>query len=177
MNLKAFKLIPPVPGAQKSSLIGVAYLQPFGGIYGNGCDLFSWLGSSKIPPRENTPRALISSVFIVLALYTLLAICAIGLMPFEELINCNADVSEAVKYIPGVIWILHHHLVAVTAIIVILGSLSSCIMFQPRLEYAMARGRTILFNVLGRSILIMKLQVSPSSFRLRMHVFLCASVI
>jgi fructoselysine transporter len=89
-------------------------------------------------PGKTLPRALIGSVFIVLGLYTLLAVCVIGLMPFDKLINSNAAVSEAVKYIPGLSDIASSF-VAITAIIVILGSLSSCIMFQPRLEYAMAK--------------------------------------
>jgi fructoselysine transporter len=89
-------------------------------------------------PGKILPRALISSVFIVLVLYTLLAVCVTGLMPFDKLMNSNAAVSEAVKYIPGFSDIASSF-VAITAIIVILGSLSSCIMFQPRLEYAMAK--------------------------------------
>ncbi|MGN7233356.1 amino acid permease [Priestia megaterium] len=89
-------------------------------------------------PGKTLPRALIGSVFIVLGLYTLLAVCVIGLMPFDKLVNSNAAVSEAVKYIPGLSDIASSF-VAITAIIVILGSLSSCIMFQPRLEYAMAK--------------------------------------
>lgn len=89
-------------------------------------------------PGKILPRALIGSVFIILALYTMLAVCVIGLMPFEKLIHSNASVSEAVSYIPGLSHIASSF-VAITAIIVILGSLSSCIMFQPRLEYAMAK--------------------------------------
>ncbi|WP_046173614.1 amino acid permease [Domibacillus indicus] len=89
-------------------------------------------------PGKVLPKALISSVLIVLGLYTLLAICVIGLMPFEDLIKSNAALSDAVTYIPGLSDIASSF-VGVTAIIVILGSLSSCIMFQPRLEYAMAK--------------------------------------
>ncbi|MDF9762152.1 fructoselysine transporter [Peribacillus simplex] len=125
----------PGPGAQKSSLIGGVSATTWA--Y-TGMAAICFMAGEFKNPGKILPRALISSVFIVLALYTLLAICVIGLMPFDELINSNAAVSEAVKYIPGLSDIASSF-VAITAIIVILGSLSSCIMFQPRLEYAMAK--------------------------------------
>ncbi|MFP3511056.1 amino acid permease [Peribacillus sp. SIMBA_075] len=125
----------PGPGAQKSSLIGGVSATTWA--Y-TGMAAICFMAGEFKNPGKILPRALISSVFIVLALYTLLAVCVIGLMPFDELINSNVAVSEAVKYIPGLSDIASSF-VAITAIIVILGSLSSCIMFQPRLEYAMAK--------------------------------------
>ncbi|MBD8137559.1 fructoselysine transporter [Bacillus sp. AFS026049] len=125
----------PGPGAQNSSLIGGVSATTWA--Y-TGMAAICFMAGEFKNPGKILPRALISSVFIVLALYTLLAVCVIGLMPFDELINSNAAVSEAVKYIPGLSDIASSF-VAITAIIVILGSLSSCIMFQPRLEYAMAK--------------------------------------
>ncbi|MED3790310.1 amino acid permease [Peribacillus frigoritolerans] len=125
----------PGPGAQNSSLIGGVSATTWA--Y-TGMAAICFMAGEFKNPGKILPRALITSVFIVLALYTLLAVCVIGLMPFDELINSNAAVSEAVKYIPGLSDIASSF-VAITAIIVILGSLSSCIMFQPRLEYAMAK--------------------------------------
>ncbi|MED3836253.1 amino acid permease [Peribacillus frigoritolerans] len=125
----------PGPGPQNSSLIGGVSATTWA--Y-TGMAAICFMAGEFKNPGKILPRALISSVFIVLALYTLLAVCVIGLMPFDELINSNAAVSEAVKYIPGLSDIASSF-VAITAIIVILGSLSSCIMFQPRLEYAMAK--------------------------------------
>ncbi|WP_026564768.1 amino acid permease [Bacillus sp. UNC41MFS5] len=125
----------PTTGAVKTSLIGGVSATTWA--YTGMAAICFMAGEFKNPGKV-LPRALISSVFIVLALYTLLAVCVIGLMPFEKLISTNAAVSEAVKYIPGLSDIASSF-VAVTAIIVILGSLSSCIMFQPRLEYAMAK--------------------------------------
>ncbi|MCM3726799.1 amino acid permease [Neobacillus cucumis] len=125
----------PAHGAIKTSLIGGVSATTWA--Y-TGMAAICFMAGEFKNPGKILPRALISSVFIVLALYTLLAICVIGLMPFDKLIHSNAAVSEAVSYIPG----LSHmasSFVAITAIIVILGSLSSCIMFQPRLEYAMAK--------------------------------------
>ncbi|MFC7391961.1 amino acid permease [Scopulibacillus cellulosilyticus] len=125
----------PAAGAAKHNLIG-----------GISATTWSYTGMAAIcfmagefkNPGKILPRALISSILIILFLYTMLAVCVIGLMPFGHLMHSNAAVSDAVKYIPG----LSHFassFVAITAIIVILGSLSSCIMFQPRLEYAMAK--------------------------------------
>ena len=125
----------PGPVTQKSSLIGGVSATTWA--Y-TGMAAICFMAGEFKNPGKILPRALISSVFIVLALYTLLAVCVIGLMPFDELMNSNAAVSEAVKYIPGLSDIASSF-VAITAIIVILGSLSSCIMFQPRLEYAMAK--------------------------------------
>lgn len=125
----------PETGAVKTSLIGGVSATTWA--YTGMAAICFMAGEFKNPGKV-LPRALISSVFIVLALYTLLAVCVIGLMPFEKLISSNAAVSDAVKYIPGLSDIASSF-VAVTAIIVILGSLSSCIMFQPRLEYAMAK--------------------------------------
>ncbi|WP_419954892.1 amino acid permease [Neobacillus niacini] len=125
----------PASGEVKTSLIGGVSATTWA--YTGMAAICFMAGEFKNPGKV-LPRALISSVLIVLALYTLLAVCIIGLMPFEKLINSSAAVSDAVKYIPGLSDVASSF-VAVTAIIVILGSLSSCIMFQPRLEYAMAK--------------------------------------
>mgnify|MGYP001103506592 CR=1 FL=1 len=125
----------PVPVSEKTSLIGGVSATTWA--Y-TGMAAICFMAGEFRNPGKTLPRALIGSVFIVLGLYTLLAVCVIGLMPFDKLINSNAAVSEAVKYIPGLSDIASSF-VAITAIIVILGSLSSCIMFQPRLEYAMAK--------------------------------------
>ncbi|MEH7110031.1 amino acid permease [Bacillus sp. JJ1764] len=125
----------PASGTVKTSLIGGVSATTWA--YTGMAAICFMAGEFKNPGKV-LPKALISSVFIVLGLYTLLAVCVTGLMPFEKLIHSSAAVSDAVKYIPGFSG-MASSFVAITAIIVILGSLSSCIMFQPRLEYAMAK--------------------------------------
>ncbi|MGG1940053.1 amino acid permease [Paenibacillus polymyxa] len=125
----------PVAGATSSSLIGGVSATTWA--YTGMAAICFMAGEFKNPGKV-LPRALISSVLIVLGLYTLLAVCVTGLMPFDKLMGSSSAVSDAVKYIPGLSG-MASSFVAVTAIIVILGSLSSCIMFQPRLEYAMAK--------------------------------------
>ncbi|MGN9169538.1 amino acid permease [Paenibacillus jamilae] len=125
----------PAAGATSSSLIGGVSATTWA--YTGMAAICFMAGEFKNPGKV-LPRALISSVLIVLGLYTLLAVCVTGLMPFDKLVGSSSAVSDAVKYIPGLSG-MASSFVAVTAIIVILGSLSSCIMFQPRLEYAMAK--------------------------------------
>ncbi|WP_025676238.1 amino acid permease [Paenibacillus polymyxa] len=125
----------PAAGATSSSLIGGVSATTWA--YTGMAAICFMAGEFKNPGKV-LPRALISSVLIVLGLYTLLAVCVTGLMPFDKLMGSSSAVSDAVKYIPGLSG-MASSFVAVTAIIVILGSLSSCIMFQPRLEYAMAK--------------------------------------
>ncbi|WP_334072609.1 amino acid permease [Paenibacillus sp. A14] len=89
-------------------------------------------------PKKTMPRALIISGILITLLYVLLSVVVTGLLPMDTLATSSAPVSEAMKYLPG-IGPATGSLTAVMAIIVIIGSLSSCIMFQPRMEYAMAK--------------------------------------
>lgn len=89
-------------------------------------------------PKKTMPRALIATVLIVIVLYTALTFVITGLLPFEALMISEAPVAEAASMIP-LIGNGAGKLTAIMAVIVIIGSLSSCIMFQPRIEYAMAK--------------------------------------
>ncbi|MEN0577955.1 fructoselysine transporter, APC superfamily [Phytobacter palmae] len=91
-------------------------------------------------PGKTMPRALIGSCLLVLVLYSLLALVISGLMPFEKLSASETPISDALTYIPA-LGSMAGIFVAITAMIVILGSLSSCVMYQPRLEYAMAKDK------------------------------------
>ncbi|WP_149203126.1 amino acid permease [Actinotalea subterranea] len=89
-------------------------------------------------PHRTMPRALIISVLTVMGLYVLLSTVASGLLPIGELASSDAPMADAAAQIPFV-GSAAGAVTAVMAIIVIIGSLSSCIMFQPRMEYAMAK--------------------------------------
>ena len=84
------------------------------------------------------PRGLILTALIVLALYVGLTFVASGLLTVDELAASDAPIALLASKIP-VIGQGADVVVAIMAIIVVIGSLSSCIMFQPRIEYAMAR--------------------------------------
>lgn len=98
-------------------------------------------------PTKTLPRALIGAGIIVTAIYTLVAVSVIGIMPFEKLMKSQTAIADALKYISSFSGIASTF-VTIAAIIVILGSLSSCIMFQPRMEYAMARDN-LFFKIFG----------------------------
>jgi len=88
-------------------------------------------------PAKTMPRALIGSVLLIIVLYALLSIIITGVMPFQELISSSAPLADAGAHIPF-IGNLSGVFIAVSGAIVILGALSGTIMFQPRLQYAMA---------------------------------------
>lgn len=89
-------------------------------------------------PEKTMPRALIITVLLIIVLYTALTFCITGLLPMGTLTESGAPVADAFAQLPA-IGDAAGKMTAIIAIIVIIGSLSSCIMFQPRIEYAMAR--------------------------------------
>lgn len=89
-------------------------------------------------PKKTMPKALIISVCVVTLLYVGLSFVVSGLLPFDQLTQSSAPIAEAAAKIP-LVGGAAGTLTAIVAIIVIIGSLSSCIMFQPRIEYAMAK--------------------------------------
>ncbi|PKM50499.1 MAG: fructoselysine transporter [Firmicutes bacterium HGW-Firmicutes-7] len=89
-------------------------------------------------PKKTLPRALIATVLVVSVLYVALSFVATGLLPMDILAGSEAPVAEAASRIP-LIGSAAGVVTAIMAIVVIIGSLSSCIMFQPRIEYAMAK--------------------------------------
>ena len=88
-------------------------------------------------PKKNLPKGLILTAVIVLLLYVGLTIVASGLLSVEELSSSTAPIALLASKIP-LIGDFAGTAVAIMAIIVVIGSLSSCIMFQPRIEHAMA---------------------------------------
>ncbi|RDU23844.1 amino acid permease [Anaerosacchariphilus polymeriproducens] len=89
-------------------------------------------------PEKNMPKGLILTAFIVLALYVGLTLTASGLLAVDELATSEAPIALLASKIP-LIGNYAGTVVAIMAVIVVIGSLSSCIMFQPRIEYAMAK--------------------------------------
>lgn len=89
-------------------------------------------------PKRTMPRALLITVFAVTAIYVLLSFVVTGLLPMDKLAGSDSPIADAAAMLPG-IGGSAGTITAIMAIIVIIGSLSSCIMFQPRIEYAMAK--------------------------------------
>lgn len=89
-------------------------------------------------PEKNMPRGLILTAIIVLLLYGGLTFVASGLLTIDEIAASDAPIVLMASKLP-IIGNTAGVVVAIMAIIVVLGSLSSCILFQPRIEYAMAK--------------------------------------
>lgn len=96
------------------------------------------MGGEIKNPKRNFPIALIVTVLLITTLYTLLSTACVGLLPMTQLAGSSAPIAEAAAQIP-VIGESAGTITAVLAIIVVIGSLSSLIMFQSRIEYMMAR--------------------------------------
>lgn len=89
-------------------------------------------------PEKNLPKGLILTAVTVLGLYVALTVVASGLLSVDELASSDAPIALLASKIPG-IGNYAGTIIAVMAVIVVIGSLSSCIMYQPRIEYAMAK--------------------------------------
>jgi len=89
-------------------------------------------------PHRNMPLGLILTAIVVLVLYGGLTFVASGILTVDELAASDAPIALLASKLPG-IGHFAGTAVAVMAIIVVIGSLSSCIMYQPRIEYAMAK--------------------------------------
>lgn len=89
-------------------------------------------------PNRTMPRVMIYCIAIVIALYAGLSTIAAGLIPLEELAASDAPIALAFSKIP-VIGPAAGVVTALLAILVITGSVSGATMYQPRLEYAMAK--------------------------------------
>lgn len=99
-------------------------------------------------PKKTIPRALIITAIIVLSLYAVLTTVSTGLLSIDELAESTAPIALLAGKLP-VIGPYAENIVAVMIILVILGSVSSCIMCQPRIEYAMAKDG-LFFNIFGK---------------------------
>ena len=99
-------------------------------------------------PKKTIPKALIATAIIVLSLYAVLTTVSTGLLTIDELAESKAPIALLASKIP-VIGSYADDVVAVMIILVILGSVSSCIMCQPRIEYAMAKDG-LFFKIFGK---------------------------
>ena len=95
------------------------------------------MGGEITNPKRNMPIALISTVLLVTILYTLLSTMAVGIVSVDTLAEADAPIAAAVSAIP-VIGQYASTIASILAIVVVVGSLSSLIMFQARIQYKMA---------------------------------------
>ncbi len=98
-------------------------------------------------PRQTLPRALIGSVVLITAMYTLIALATSVLVPFPKLIAFSGAFANPFQFLPWMAAIAAGFL-AISAFISMVGATNACIMVQPRIEYAMARDG-LFFKIFG----------------------------
>lgn len=140
-NLNSHLLLSNAPLAGFGKSLGLTAL--IAGVAGttwsyDGMGAACYMSGEIKDPHKNMPRGLILTAIIVLALYGGLTFVASGLLTIDEIAASEAPIALMASKLPG-IGNFAGIAVAVMAIIVVLGSLSSCILFQPRIEYAMAK--------------------------------------
>ena len=99
-------------------------------------------------PKKVMPAAFIIMALVVILLYVGLSIVSSGLMSTEQIASSDAPIAEVAAQIPF-IGGFAEYAVAIMASIVIVGTMASAIMYQPRLGYSMAKDGTF-FKVFGK---------------------------
>ena len=89
-------------------------------------------------PHKTMPKVMIYCIIIVILLYAGLSTIAAGMIPIDELAASTAPIALAFSKIP-MVGTAAGVVTALLAILVITGSMSGATMYQPRLEYAMAK--------------------------------------
>lgn len=98
----------------------------------------SYMSGEVKNPKRAMPIGLIATAIIVLVLYMALTTVSGGLVDIDTLASSGAPIAKVAEQLP---FIGQYAGTAVTimAVLVILGSMSSVIMYQPRMGYAMAK--------------------------------------
>jgi len=99
-------------------------------------------------PGRTLPRALIGSLLLIVAAYTLIALCTSAIVPFADLVVARGSFVNPFAYLPA-LSSYAGAIFAVAAFVSMLGVLNATVMAQPRLEYAIARDG-LFFPVFGR---------------------------
>ena len=89
-------------------------------------------------PKKVMPIAFVIIAFVVILLYFGLSFVSVGLLSTQEIAQSAAPVAEVASKIP-IIGGFAETVVAIMAVLVIIGSLASVTMYQPRLGYSMAK--------------------------------------
>lgn len=120
-------------------------------------------------PKKNMPLGLILTAVIVLALYAGLTFVASGILSIDEMATSDAPIALLASKLPG-IGQYAGTIVAIMAIIVVIGSLSSCIMFQP-VSSMLWRKIIYSLNLLQKFIQNTKLLIFQLSYSVRLQSY------
>jgi fructoselysine transporter len=114
--------------------------------YAGFINILYMAGEVKDPGRS-LPRALIGSLILIIAAYTLIAMCTSAIVPYADLVGAKGSFVNPFAYLPA-LSSYAGAIFAVAAFVSMLGVLNATVMAQPRLEYAIARDG-LFFPVFG----------------------------
>lgn len=106
----------------------------------------TYVGGEVKDPGRNIPRSIVWSLVIVVALYTVVNLAYLYLLPQEEIARSSVVASDAVRVVLGAAGAAF---VALTIIVSTLGSNNGIVLTAARIPYAMARSR-LFFQWAGR---------------------------
>lgn len=100
-----------------------------------GFDMVAAAGEEVVEPRRNLPRAIILTLFLVLGLYVLVALAAVGTLPAHELAT-EAPLAVAAQKLVGP---AGGTLMAVAALLTTAATGNAVLIVTSRISFAMAR--------------------------------------
>jgi basic amino acid/polyamine antiporter, APA family len=128
---------PVWPGAAETGLLSSFLAALAAALWAyDGWEDLNLLGSEVAEPQRNFPRALVSGVSLVAAIYLLFSAACLKVLPFASVASSQHVASDVVEHVlgPGLAgWI------TLALVISALGSMNSSILSGARVPYAMAR--------------------------------------
>ena len=102
----------------------------------DGWHTAAYFSEESTDPTRNLPKSMISGVLVIIAIYLLVNLAILYIMPIEVLANSKLAASDAIKLIFGS---KSANIVTFFLTISIFGILNAQIMFSPRVIYSMSR--------------------------------------
>ncbi|MFD2523395.1 APC family permease [Emticicia soli] len=102
----------------------------------DGWHTAAYFSEETTDPAKNLPKSMISGVLVVIAIYLLVNLAILYIMPMDELANSKLAASDAIKLIFGE---KSAKVVTLFLTLSIFGMLNAQIMFSPRVIYSMSR--------------------------------------
>jgi APA family basic amino acid/polyamine antiporter len=100
-----------------------------------GFDMVAAAGEEVVDPRRNLPRAIILTLFLVLGLYVLVALAAVGTLPSQQLAT-EAPLAVAAEQLVGPAGGV---LMAIAALLTTAATANAVLIVTSRISFAMAR--------------------------------------
>jgi APA family basic amino acid/polyamine antiporter len=105
-----------------------------------GFDMIAAAGEEVRDPGRNLPRAILATLFTVLALYVLVSYVALGTLPWERLGSSTAPLADAARAFGGA---AGRHLVVGCALLTTTATANAVVVVTSRTLFAVARDRLL----------------------------------